>query len=187
MAWHRSRRLRGAELDLTWRLTPNDTLVVQPSYLKGRFTDDFLARQSIFDPYTAVTADGETIPHAPEWRLNANYQHDFTLANDSRLFVRGEAAYVSEQFTDFSACIYAAPGSAQCGGTGADTAANHTQVDYTVWNLSTGYVAPDERWSVTAYVRNLTDEIYKLNYTRVAGAIFVAAPRTYGVVLSAKW
>ncbi|MEP7246740.1 MAG: TonB-dependent receptor, partial [Gammaproteobacteria bacterium] len=61
---------------------------------------------------------------------------------------------------------------------------------YTVWNASLAYVSPDDRWTLTAAVKNIGNEAYRL-YDLDLGAVgtqaFYAPPRIVGFTASYKF
>ena len=78
--------------------------------------------------------------------------------------------------------------SAAAAGGGAYTRAD-TEI---VWNLSATWASSDDRYSVTAYGRNLTNNRYKTNVNVTArGGLSATAtpyfPRTYGAVLNVNF
>lgn len=58
---------------------------------------------------------------------------------------------------------------------------------FSVWNANLSYTTEDESWKVTAWVKNLTDEeyrIYNLDLGSLGATSFYAPPRWYGVNVS---
>ncbi len=58
---------------------------------------------------------------------------------------------------------------------------------YSVWNANLSYTTDDESWKVSAWVKNLTDEeyrIYNLDLGALGATSFYAPPRWYGVNVS---
>jgi outer membrane receptor protein involved in Fe transport len=59
-----------------------------------------------------------------------------------------------------------------------------------IGNLNLGWTSSSEIYSVNAYVRNVADTIYKTNINVVSSfsiSAFPSDPRTYGVVLGARF
>lgn len=118
--------------------------------------------------YTAGSLKGNPLPLSPEWSGTASFEHVFPLANGGDV-----AANVSTQFASsrWTSSDYALP-YAHSGG--------YAKVD-----LSLAYHAPDDKWSLTAWARNLTN---KAVYVQAISGAFTAgsysgniqAPRTFG-------
>jgi hypothetical protein len=111
-----------------------------------------------------------------------DYQHTFTLNNGSRLIPRVSAVY-KQKYWSFGG----APG-ANIGQILADSnnPANLAwQQAYTKWDFQTTWEKDDGRFSVTAYARNLSDEVVLANFTDPY--VSIEAPKTYGITFSAQF
>ncbi len=101
--------------------------------------------KSINNPTTTVpdiqlvTADKE-LPNAPEWTLNASIAYSFHLPGDGgRIVPRIDWSYTSDYENDAQNSEF-------------------LSVDgYELVNAALSYQAPDDTWSVTAFVNNATD------------------------------
>ena len=116
--------------------------------------------------------DGFDLPYSPKWTVNAFYQHRFEVGGGAEL--RGSANF---KYTSGRWAIYThAPGFYIDANTRTD--------------LNFGYFAPEERWSLQAFVRNVEDNLVKTNCGNalpgLAGCGF-EAPRTYGATLGFKY
>jgi iron complex outermembrane receptor protein len=62
---------------------------------------------------------------------------------------------------------------------------------YSVWNASLAYRTSDDRLSVSAYVKNFTNEQYRLYNLDLGLLGFIeqvfAPPRTYGGLVTYRW
>lgn len=155
----------GAELDARVRLTSRDTLGLSAAYLHAEFTSDvFISVDGPFNPPTNF--NGSPLPHSPQWTINGDYEHVFELAG-GELSARANIHYVSGQYT------------------GPHLIPLSYQPEVVTGDLFATFTPAGDAWSVTAYVRNVSDEPIKTNY--IAGYNTVAAPRTYGLVLSARF
>ncbi len=109
------------------------------------------------------------VPHSPHSTLGLGYEHDFDLPNGGTLRMGGDATYQTRTYTNYSATVD--PGM--------------LQPAYTIGNLSLGYESPDDKFTVTGYIHNVGDKLYKLSVNQVQGGADTAAispPRTAGLV-----
>ncbi|MDE2309027.1 MAG: TonB-dependent receptor [Xanthomonadaceae bacterium] len=120
-----------------------------------------------------IDISGNDLPHAPSTSLTAIYEHDFHLPNGGRLTPRLSSQYQSSQWL-----------SAFNLGNGDQ------QKAYIRSDVSLRYSEPQDRWSVTAYMQNVTDDKVRTSSGRFAlsnGSYIYTSqylpPRTYGVTL----
>ncbi len=154
--------VKGAELEVTWRPIP--WLNLMGSYgLLDTVYDNFVI------PGGAVNT-GNPLGSSP---------HDKgSLAADVRIPLNGKG-YVT------GALSWAYLGSYY---TGATKDPNLHIDGYGLTNLSLGYESQDGRWMLTAWAKNLGDVDYLLTpSTQGVLAEYLGEPRTYGVMLSAKF
>ncbi len=117
---------------------------------------------------------GKSLRRAPKFSGNAGVSFEQAVGGDRRIRARADYAYKSKQyFTQFNR-------------------EEVSQDGYGLLNLRFGYGAADDKWFVTAFVDNLTDEDYfsTVLESGVASPMFgvvpqaiLGAPRTYGVSL----
>ncbi|MDD3798609.1 MAG: TonB-dependent receptor [Novosphingobium sp.] len=119
-------------------------------------------------PIMAVDCSGKPVQRAPKWTGGAGYTHTIDLANGGELKLSGDMTFTSskELTIDFIP-------ESHVGG-------------YALFNASVTYTGPDNRFSLTAFVRNLTDEqAYndgsEPNYAPGVMIGTIGLPRTYGV------
>jgi iron complex outermembrane recepter protein len=126
---------------------------------------------------TAKYTDISTpVPHAPKRTVGMGYMHSFTLDNGASLGVGGDLKYQSSSYTNFSNV--------------AD--AGMFQRAYTLYNLSANYESSDSKYTVTGYVKNLSNKLYKLSVVTQAGPglpelATVGSPRTFGVMVGVNF
>lgn len=157
----------GAELETKALLSDRDTLNLSVAYLHATFTDDLQLHVGGFLPQNLTSLKGNPIPHSPEWTLNAGLQHVFDLPGGARLTARADARYVTGQYV------------------GPSEEPKAWQPAYVVGDLSATYAAGGGDWSLTAYLKNLSNEAIKVNY--INDYALVAAPRTFGLVLTTRF
>ena len=114
---------------------------------------------------------GKSLLYSPDFGADLNINHVIPLAN-YELSLTGNVSHRSEQQTNF---LFLQE-------TNADS--------YTTLNLDATLFAVDGRWSVSAFVRNVTDERYLTN-TNVSNRGLAygvySPPQTYGIRVSAAF
>lgn len=179
----------GLDLDSQFLITPTTRLSLQAQWLRSKY-DQFVylslgappaARTSCIvgvgsPPNSSVDCSGRTTLRSPEWTLVGNLDQAFPLAGGGRVVANANARYESDYQTDVS---YLPEG-----------IANAT----TRLNVSLGYEAPNDRFSIKAYVDNVTDVVTisattQSNSYNVISAFGVRllAPRTYGIRAQVKF
>ena len=171
----------GAELELLYQLTERDRLGLNYSYAKSWWVDK--------DPAFAAAQPEHDRPIMPHL-LTANYDHRFSLPGDSTITARVDGRYIPAYVTAAWHADYLAHGFGQ-----------YTETeDQMIFNLTGTWASSGGRYSVSGYVRNVFDKHQLANggyslpnitdlsqnqylFTRVGRT----DPRTYGVVLSARF
>lgn len=175
-------KLYGAELELTAALSANDKLTLSPTYLHGRFTENYTFVSPANGAVTfAQTKDG-VVPHQPKYSVSGSYDHIFRLSNGASITAGADAVYQSEAYTGFDLQLY--PNSTN-GPNGGPLKPVFLQKAYTMYNASLSFSPESGKYSVTVYGHNLGNEIIKY-YTQNPNT-YVGEPRTAGVILSAKF
>lgn len=170
----------GANIDVVFKLSPNDTLRGAAEYTKSEY-DSFVRNQPFFtvlEPSAcsigpiqpsgnrSVDCSGLPVLRAPKWVATAGYDHRFDLASGDTLTFATDMTY----------------------GSGRYLTLNYTplsyQKGYTLFNASLTYEMEDPNVTLSAWVRNIGDKRVKVNadqfvpqYTRPV----LMAPRTVGV------
>jgi iron complex outermembrane receptor protein len=165
----------GAELEMLYRFTLRDQLSLSYSYTHAVFSN-------APTNFTQYVAEKHAVPGAIPHTFNAGYRHTFTLPGDSTIDFHADARFESAYNLDNV--------SAQLGQAGL---AYVRVADQWTGNLSSSWQSSNGIFSVTAYVRNVTDNRYKtFGQLQLLQPIVVASgtqndPRTFGVVLSARY
>jgi iron complex outermembrane receptor protein len=132
---------------------------------------------SLLEEPRTVSLAGCELPRSPEYQGNLGAQWTGNVGNGAEVRVRADYAFRGKQyFTQFNRD-------------------DVSQGSYQTLGLRVGYSAPEDRWSVTAYGDNLTDEEYFATVLEsgvaapgtVVPQAVVGAPRTYGVIFSIKY
>jgi len=172
-------RMKGAELEAEYRLTPDDRVSLSYSYVDGYYIDEpALFRQSVAQNHIVGTA-----PHT----ASVAYDHVLSLPGGSFLTLHGDARLLSAHD------IYFISPQDEAAGAGAFARVG----DQVVGDLSATWNSVGNRYSVSAYVRNVGDNRYKTGFSNDAGiqsttpsilaTVVPYAPRTYGLILSARF
>ncbi|WP_136162660.1 TonB-dependent receptor [Sphingomonas flavalba] len=160
-------KIYGADLDLIWQPSSADRFDFYIAYLHARFKD-FV----VFSGGNQQLA-GNRLQQAPDWTMNIGYEHTWDVG-DGTLTARAQTHYESKSYFTFF-------------NFDADKQSGYHRSDVTLT-----YRAPDDRWALEAYVRNLEDKLI-LAYADVTGSTWgtyrytYQAPRTFGARLTVNF
>ena len=178
-------RMYGVDVDVTARVTPDDTIHIAGEYLNTRFNSFVFTAVGISTLTTAcpmtptatpplirVDCTGRPLTRSPKWSGTANYTHTFELASGAAIDAGIAGQYASGRYLDINYTVQ-----------------THAKA-YVVGDLMLTYHNPDRKWSAGAFIRNFNNaDVYTgafvitgIEPTLVVGNL--AAPRTYGVRLS---
>lgn len=177
-------RSYGADLDIVWRPTPNDTLTAGGEYLNARY-DNFVrvvpalgvipgsfcsTSGVVTNPASPVVVDCSGLPtlRSPKWSATASYEHRFQLGNGDDITAEADTIYQSRRDLDI---VYTPefrqPGKAQ-------------------FNASLTYNGFGRTLSVRAWIKNIGNARIMTGgaetFVPVARATLLP-PRTYGVTV----
>lgn len=183
-----SARNYGAELELSGKLTHQLSINAYASYLNAKYTKfcngyygaGLPARAGISyapcpsDPALANLA-GNRLSNAPSVTLGGGLSWDVPLANAARIVLDGDVSYIGKvYFSEFNN-------------------RDAEQTGYAMVNLNATYHSPNDRWTVGAFVKNLTDK-YAIANNIVNAALYayprtgsLMPPRTFGGTLGIKF
>ena len=170
----------GFEADLEWLVTDNLFVQAGFGYVDTEIQDSTLATATCgsglctpTDPLNNLgqaLIDGNPFPNAPDYTANIFAEYTIPTSDDGEFFINTDWAiqgrtniflYESEEFT---------------------TSGNFEG------GASAGYRFPGDRYSISVFARNITDEENikgAIDFNNLTG--FVNEPRTYGVALSADF
>ncbi|EJU08926.1 TonB-dependent receptor [Sphingomonas sp. LH128] len=161
-------RVKGIEAQVEWKASNADSIDLSINWLDAKFK-----KFAVNTGGVNVDLAGNHLIQAPEWSLSGGYQHVFELANGGDITPRVQATYRSTSYLTFY------------------NRANDRQKPYETVDASLTYTAPENAWSLQAYVRNLTNSVILTGASigSFTGTNFYqfAAPRTYGVRLQGKF
>jgi iron complex outermembrane receptor protein len=171
----------GAELELLARPWKNGEFAANVAYTNARYHD-------IPAAYDYLFAFNE-IPGVAPVEASTSYSHTLPLANGIKLRLSGDVRFslshyvsrVSDSWVQFNALAYS------------------RVADKAVGNLNATLSFADGRYSLTGYVRNVTDEKYKVwvpgigssidsaTAAGVTSSVNLSDPRTFGLSVSARF
>jgi iron complex outermembrane recepter protein len=129
----------------------------------------------------SASIKGNELIRAPKWKFNIGLQYSTEVADLGGLMARVDVAWSDTIYNDIF------------NGKAPDEA-GRTQPAYWMLNAQVGWTSPDKRYSAMLFGNNLTNTIYfdetvafNLPPTMVTVGGQLAAPRTYGIRLSAKF
>jgi outer membrane receptor protein involved in Fe transport len=162
------------DLSADWVITSKDRLSLQISYLDSTWKDcevDFY--WDWIWPSQGVNYNGKRATYSAEWSVHASYQHIFDLGSLGRLVPKVDMQYKSDYYLDFQ----------------DDWHPYNYQEPYTIYNASLAFNHASGRWSLNAYVKNITEYAAKTFWqTRMNNpSLGITDPRTFGAVLSVKF
>lgn len=117
---------------------------------------------------------GFPFTRAPKWSGIASYNHVFDLGGDGQIEAEGSMQFQSKRYT------------------GTDYLLTSLRPGYATFNASLTYDAPGGNLSLTAYIRNITNEAVFTSTARSFAIVqlnagSIAPPRTYGARLRFKF
>lgn len=160
-------RVKGAELNLEWRPVEGLTLSTGATYVDSR-----VKRGSAYDPLgNLINIAGEAFPITPKWQLTGDAEYGFAVSS-------GLDAYVGASFNHHSSAPSAFGGDA-----------DFTLPAYTLVDLRVGIKSENGRWSAQLWGRNIFNEFYLTNVSKVVDTVArnTGRPATYGVKMSFRY
>lgn len=176
-------RIKGAELEMSWAPTPLDNIRGTVAYIDGKFGTYLVPTPNplVFNDYT-----GSRLAAVP-WAITASYSRDFLMANDARLTPNISARYNADARRD--ARQYATAGTWGPAGTYANPVA--LQKSFVKLDFFVNYAWKDDKYRLSAFVKNLTDKVVftgaTLNAVTGVGNASLEPPRTFGASFNVNW
>lgn len=156
--------IRGAEIELTSRPVDGLTLRAGATYVDS----EVKAFTGINNSREFGDFRGSALPFSPKWHVVADIDYRWSLSGRLGAFVGSNLLYNSESSS-----------------TVGDPPSSRIKA-FTTIDVRAGVMAADERWSLTFWGRNVTDEYYWTNQFVTQDVItrYVAKPVTYGATFS---
>ena len=178
-------RMFGYEADLSWLLTPYDKVTFTAAWLDAK-VKSYPMMPDPQDPTQLVSIQQfmqlERVPGLHEVTANLTYDHTFMLGNSSSLVPRAELRYSSGYYLG-NVNIW------------------QKDLGYQPWlyqdsvmllNLGATWFSPENNYSITGYIRNAMDKLYKtgVGLPQQAGGdadVTLGDPRTYGIIVNVNF
>jgi iron complex outermembrane receptor protein len=162
--------VKGIDIEATWVPTDNWRVTAAVNWLDHEYKSGVLPDlRGTNQPVDLTQFD---VPFSPELKLLLGASYDWNLASGKRVTLNGALNYQDEAETDvFNG--------------------ENTQMEArTLVDLSATLHDRDNRWELTAWVTNASDEVYRIAALPVAGLwnfTNYGAPRTFGLTLGMKF
>ncbi len=161
----------GTELELLYRVTPHDRLGFNYTYTQSKWFDE---------PAAFAAAQPETKRAVIPYVLSANYEHVFNFSDGSTLSARIDARDEAAHLTANLHADWLRQGYGQYVSVGSRA----------LGDLSAAWASNGGKYSVSAYVRNVTDrklEMHTVGINPMALPTYYTDPRTYGAVVTVRF
>ena len=172
----------GVEMDVDWRPIRNISISLGGSALHTEINDKRVYAQvcafggvptcTVLDPTIRnglfAQIDGNPLPNAPRWQLDAAVRYDIPLANSGALFVSSDVN--AQGYTNF--VLY--------------KTREFYADDNLELGLKVGYTTPDQRFEVAAFARNITNEKNLKGVIENYNAAVFNEPRIVGVSFTGR-
>jgi iron complex outermembrane receptor protein len=171
-------RIYGAEVEFSVRPVSSFEAGITAAYLNAKYkefctgdpTQPTAPVSPGCEPENPVSLAGNFLPRSPEWTLTGNLSYTFDLGDSGNINLRTDWRFQSAMyFTQFNRRLIAQPA-------------------YVTGNAAINWTSANDRFTVGAFVNNLTDEAYFTEVLesgafnpQLVGQAYVAPPRTYGV------
>jgi iron complex outermembrane receptor protein len=164
--------IMGGNLDVVFRLTTADTLRGSVEYTHSKF-DNFSLTQLGPDPYLGfgspcsaaaaggglfnINCAGQQLPRTPKWAGTVGYDHVFALESGDITF-HADSQLATARWLDYG------------------YVKNSRAKGYAQLNAELSYKAPGDRWSISAFVNNITNVAVYTGGSSVTFPASVVAP-----------
>jgi iron complex outermembrane receptor protein len=189
-------RMVGGEIEAIYQLTANDRLGLSYAYTDAYYIDKSNYNYTIQEGPTSTTYRfAENVSQRPlagvvPQTLNLTYDHIFRLPGGSSVTAHADARELWGHYVSDLNLYYV-----NSGFTNYASYKSYVWIpNQTIANVSATWLSPNDRFSVTAYVRNVADSRYATAVTITASPVAPTSytgtesdPRTYGAVLTAKF
>jgi len=161
-------KITGAEAQLTLRPIRGLTLTAAGTYIDSKVTGDFL-NYSILG--TLQNFQGNAFPYTPKWQVVLDGQYRIPASSTVDIVLGANYNYRTKTRAGF----------------GNEAALNIDS--YGLLDLRAGIEAPDGKWRVQAFGRNVTNAYYWTNVAKFFDVVrrLAGQPATYGVQVSYKF
>jgi len=165
-------RATGLDLEAVWVPTHELRVDAALNYMHNEYLSGEIPDLINVPPGPTNQLSKYLVPFSPKWKANLGVSYDLGLASGAHVTLHGDANYQAEAETDVYNTI-------------------NTQMQArTVLNVSAAYHDEKGRWSVTPWIANVGNKIYRVAALPVAGLwnfTNYGAPRSYGVTANFRF
>ena len=175
-------KIIGAELEAAVRPIAGLTLQSSLTYTDA-YIDKYMGVDLAGNPNTDF--HNTKMPYTSTWQARLNADYEWSVSDSMRAFLGGSVSYRSEAWASLGGERLVITN--QFAPAGADGLFRLNP--YALVDLRAGIKGPDDRWSLTLYGQNVTNELYVQNVNNAHDVIvrYVGAPATYGVTISINY
>lgn len=162
-------RVEGAEFQIDVRPMRGLQLSAASSYVSSKVTQGPPSAADALG--NSINITGEAFPNAPSWQFAANARYEFSLSDSMNAFLGSNVSYRTATYAQFgNDALFKMP-------------------SYPLAGVYAGIKAPNDRWSVQLWGRNIFDRFYVSGVTYAGDAIerTTGQPGTYGATLSMRF
>lgn len=168
--FNRDAEISGAELQIVARPLTGLSLWLTGTYLADAVLKDVELPGPLF---TGLPPVDRRMPLAPRWDLSALARYEWELPGAGSIALQGTVIYNSEHYFD------------------AFNSPSHLEPAYTLVNARLSWYSENDRWSVSIFAKNLTDQIYRTYAFDLAFLGFATdvygKPRWIGATVGYSW
>ena len=165
-----SSKAYGFDLETTWLPVAGLRLTGALNYLHHKYESGILP--DLRGTNTPIDLTQFDVPFSPKWKALVGVGYEWPLSEGRRISLDADANYQSKSETDVFNGV-------------------KTQMQSrTLFDLGVTYHDSDDRWSLTAYGANITDETYRVAALPVAGLwnfTNYGPPRSFGLRLAVRF
>ena len=186
-------RQLGLDLQVNAILTDKDKVDLSISYMNDEFTKMKFDLLQVTNDQGIPDQDykGKGTTFTPDWTITMSYDHRFPLPNGGNITTRLDGRYKSEyyiSFVEYEMRMDTTNSTADNIITQiVDMRKTRVQEAFFTGNFSASYLHADGKWTLTGYVKNLTNYAEKRSLVFGGQQMQISAPRTYGAVLSVRY
>ena len=182
----------GIEAELNWAVTNNDRIQASGTFQKTKLDELQSIDARLYnnsDQGKVAELKGNELAHAPRFSATVSYEHDFEMANGGRITPRVTTHYETKSWLSYfngDKNPFVNPND-----TGTPRGIYGTSFDrqksYFRSDASLRYSAPDDRYSIEAFVQNIENKNIRTgagSFGAPATPVFLSVlqpPRTWGV------
>ena len=184
---------KGASVDLTLFPTPHDQLRIAVEYTESEYKEFVYRNYRAANPdartacavqsiaggtaqtgFWTINCTGFQLPRTPNWSGNVSYTHTFELGGGAEIDFTPDMSFASSRWLS------------------AEFVENALADGYALFNASLTYRAPENKYSVQLFMRNIGDKaVYngtqQYPFINNYNGQDISPPRTYGVRFNVKF